>query len=352
MLGFSGIGVVIENVLARMLQAHQEISFHVLVAAGARERFPWLSARNVFVSEWPCSIYSLKQHSEKLPPCHFPISGTWCPHYDVSAKLRGPLLVTIHDVLHLDTSILRRSLVQRIYANLMMRYARARASRLTFVSHFSRREFDRLVGLRSRPNEVIWNGVAPDWLQKDWIPSDDPHVVFVGNAMLHKNLSRLIEAIVLLSQKHSKPIPLTVIGNIESLKSLDAGALALAKALPNLIRMTGKIGNAELKDTVASALALISPSLYEGFSLPPLEALAVGLPIAVSDIPVHRELYSEKAIFFDPDSPVSIAEGIEKVIRVRDGRQERKCFAAKFSWEDTSARYFDALMKISGNDVN
>lgn len=345
MLGFSGIGVVIENVLKRMILMHPELRFHVLVNSKTNVNHDWLSAKNVHVSSWEVSIYSVEQQIVSVPVCPFEVAVTWCPHYDVSRQLKGPLLVTIHDVLHLDRNIMKRSVVQKVYAQLMMRYTKKRADRIIFVSEFTRSQFDRFIGVQGVDSRVYWLGVDPKWFKINWTPKSDKdrYAIFVGNAMVHKNLKTLIRTIV----KYGG-IKLVIVGNAAGLKTLDQESVELAAKYSDLIEVTGRIDDQRLKDIMAGASLLVSPSLYEGFGLTPLEAMAAGVPVAISDIPVHRELYDGVAQFFDP---LSESQLIDAVLRSLDGSCEaaldRKAFARGFDWNDVAEKYLASLLELA-----
>ena len=345
MLGFSGIGVVIENVLKRIILKHPDLNFHLLANSKSNTNYDWLSNKNVFLSRWEASIYSLRQQITPIPQSPFEIDITWCPHYDVSRQLTGPLLVTIHDVLHLDNHIMKRSLIQRIYAQLMMRYAKYHASRIVFDSNFTKNQFARFVGVNNIDTQVIWLGVDPKWFDVNWKPKSglDRYVVFVGNAMVHKNLKTLIRAIV----EYGK-VKLIIVGNASGLKTLDHDSVELASNNSDLIEVTGRIDDQRLMDIIARAALLVSPSLYEGFSLTPLEALAAGVPVAISDIPVHREVYNNVASFFEPQSVTHCIETISSSLDKTPGDESlRKAFARQFDWDTVADKYFSAFLELT-----
>jgi glycosyltransferase involved in cell wall biosynthesis len=345
MLGHSGIGVVIENVVSRWIQNHPNCNFQVLINISKSQSPDWLIAKNVEVALWQAPIYSITEQYRTIPAASFPINITWCPHYNLSLALGPEVVTTIHDVFHLDRQAQKRNLLQTLYAQIMFRWVGKRSRGITFVSEFSRKEYFRLVGIPRCPTQVIWNGVDDDWFHPSKSPVTQhgkPYILFVGNAFVHKNLSRLINAIKIV--RDTIDIDLIIVGKIAGLKNLDGNALNIAKENADFVKVIGRVPPLELKNWMANASALAFPSIYEGFGLPPLEALACGIPVMVSDIPVHRELYLGIANFSDPFSVESIANGLRRSLSDTVSPECRRNFARYFDWANSSEEYFQFLV--------
>ena len=106
-----------------------------------------------------------------------------------------------------------------------------------------------------------------------------------------------------------------------------------------------KVTDEELVELYNKAIALISPSLKEGFGLPPLEALACGTPVILSDIPVYREIYNDIAIFFDLNNDESFLFALEKLKNLNKDEFEdkRKEFIKKFDWNKTAEEIYKII---------
>lgn len=349
MIENSGIGVVIRNITSRMIRNNPNYFFHVLIQNDSQQDHQWLKLHNVACSVWKPKIYSIKEHLFSIPGNHHP-DITWVPHYNVSAQIRGKVVATIHDLFHIENTIVQRSPLHRFYARSMFNWVKYRCDGIHFISKTTQQVFHSKIG-KPKSERIILNGVDPVWFTPS--PSETnrihprPYVVFVGNGFPHKNLVRLISAIRLLQS--SNPIDLLVVGNFEGLRITDQEAINAAKNNSEFIHMAGKVSFEKLLSIISGADALVSPSLYEGFGLPPLEALAMGVPVVVSRIPVHQEIFSGIAHFVDPYSVESISKGIQSAIQDNLLRSERQEFAKHFNWDTASANLFEYLTSFSKN---
>ncbi len=133
------------------------------------------------------------------------------------------------------------------------------------------------------------------------------------------------------------PHKLVIVGRREGLITADTRVQALAAELGDRVTFTGFVDDAALKSWVANADLLVQPSFYEGFGLPPLEAMAAGCPVAVSDIPVLREVCGDAAAYFDPLKPEDIASQVVNVLQDKEFRsrlrRQGKIRARSLRWE-------------------
>ena len=149
----------------------------------------------------------------------------------------------------------------------------------------------------------------------------NPYFVYVGNAYPHKNLKRAAEA---------SPITLA----IASSRNVFTKRL---EALGGNLNFLGFVPDKKLKEMYKNSVAFVYPSLYEGFGLPGLEAMAAGTLVLASDIPVFKEVYQENALYFDPNSVDSIKRTMEKVLQM-NSKERRKLisrgqkFVRRYSW--------------------
>lgn len=174
-----------------------------------------------------------------------------------------------------------------------------------------------------------------------------PFLLYVGNIKPHKNLRFLIRAFQHIADR--VPYDLILVGRKEGFLTGDDTIGSLVDGWEDRIRFTGWVEDATLQQYVAQAEAMVFPSLYEGFGLPPLEALAAGTTILVSDIPVMREVCGEDAVYFDPRDEKSLADEILCLSEMkRDCKREHKI---KYHWEDTTRQMISLLEKSAKGEL-
>jgi len=138
---------------------------------------------------------------------------------------------------------------------------------------------------------------------------DGSYFLYVGNRKRHKNLGRVIEA---LSRISDKSIKFVIAGQKDGAGPDEIETQAKELNLEHKVLFFVNPSDEVLASLYKGARFLIQPSLIEGFGLPPLEALSLGTPVLLSDIPIFREIYEDAAEYFDPFSVEDIAQKIIK----------------------------------------
>ncbi|MGO8906777.1 MAG: glycosyltransferase family 4 protein [Solirubrobacteraceae bacterium] len=267
----------------------------------------------------------------------------------------GPFrrVVTIHDLHYLAAPELL-SWPMRTGTSALVSLGARGADRIIAVSAAGREEI--VAGLEIQPEriDVVPNGVRPPpaapstaGMREHHQLGQRPIALVVATNLPHKNLPVLIDALALMSSEQ-RPI-LMMAGHDTDDGSLRARAVAAGVA--DDVRLLGRLSTETLESLYALADCLVLPTLHEGFGLPVLEAMARGVPVVCSDLPVLREVAGSAALYFDPRVPGKIAPTIAKLIgeaelagRLRELGRGR---AAGFSWqaaaEGTLASYRRAL---------
>jgi glycosyltransferase involved in cell wall biosynthesis len=239
------------------------------------------------------------------------------PHYVVPAG-RATLAVTIHDLIHLNQP--RRNLLERLYAEVMIARAVRRSAVIFTVSAAVREEIAaRYPGAEERII-VTPNGVGEEFRPLD-VPECGSYFLFVGNDKPHKNLSTLLAAFVLVRKK------------LPGVELVLAGG---ATATGDGIIARGFVPEAALPDLYRRAIALVQPSIEEGFGLPLLEAMACGTPVIASRAAALMEVAGGAALHVEASDAAAMAEAmlrIENDSSLRASLRDRGVVrAASFSW--------------------
>jgi glycosyltransferase involved in cell wall biosynthesis len=352
MMEASGIGTYLRNVLRRLVADGPKWRLALLGHPEALARRPWTTAPGVEVIAHRAPLYGFRQ--QILPAAARALSPDllWVPHYNIPLAWRGRLLVTVHDLAHLALPELFGRGARRAYACLTFAAVRRRAAGLLYVSRFSRDEFHRLVGSPRGAEWVVPNGVDRGWFDAPApTASERPYFVFVGNVKPHKNLGRLLEAFALVAPE--MPHDLLLAGRRRGFLTGDPEVARHAERLGERVRFTGFLEADELRRTVAGAAALVLPSLYEGFGLPAIEAMASGRPVLAARAGALPEVCGDAALYCDPRDPRDIAAGLLRLAsdaelssRLAAAGAER---ARRFDWHETAAAVGDAIGQILGS---
>ncbi|WP_270606142.1 glycosyltransferase family 4 protein [Bacillus mobilis] len=349
MIGASGIGVYIQNILPFIVRELPQYEFILL---GKKEELSdLLELENTRVVECSSGIYSLSEQWEirkKLPK---DIDLFWAPHYNVPLLYRGKLLVTIHDVFHLAMPEFVKGIEKKIYAKFVFNHIKKKASAIMTVSEFTKNEIVKYIGIEKNIINVIYNGVEESWFNNEETflnEESNKYLIYVGNVKPHKNLSRLLEAFNLL--KDTIPHDLIIVGKQEGFITGDNNITQQAKKLEGRIKFTGAISDQALKRYVKNAEALIFPSLYEGFGLPPLEAMASNTPVIASNIIPVREVCQDAAIYFDP---LNVEEMAEKILTVVTNESLARELIIKgnyraqyFNWKNSAQKVVEVIEEV------
>ena len=254
-----------------------------------------------------------------------------CPTFRAPLTTPVPLVVTVHDL-----AVLRHPETfnrwTRGYSRLLVPRVVRAAARVIAVSSFTKEEVVRLIGLPEAKVRVVPNAVGEPFTAEG-PAADGEFVLAVGTLEPRKNLARLVEA-----ARRSK-LELRVVG-ARGWQGVQVGG--------DGIRWLGEVDDAELARLYRGALCLAYPSVYEGFGIPVLEAMACGTPVVTSAGGGTREVADGAAVLVDPLDPGAIAAGIQEAIARRDelralGRER----AARFTWRAAADATVDVYREVA-----
>jgi glycosyltransferase involved in cell wall biosynthesis len=258
-------------------------------------------------------------------------------HYPLTVplpRLPVPHALTLHDVLHRDHP---RLVSRAVRAFRLVAYDRAarRSPRVIVPSEFVAARAVATLGLEPAQIRVVPHGVD----HATFHPGEEerePFLLYPARFWPHKNHRRLFEAFARVRRDYP------------SLELLLTGAAA-AGSLPDGVRALGHVPVSELAELYRRATALVFPSLYEGFGVPVLEAMASGCPVAASERGAVGEVAGDAAVLFDPLDPRAIADAIRMAIASAAALAERGIRrAAGYTWSRSAHGHDDVYRELLG----
>jgi glycosyltransferase involved in cell wall biosynthesis len=281
-------------------------------------------------------------------------------HYVIPPLARARAVVTIHDIIHVLYPQFLPNRAALVYARVMIRRALKRADRILTVSYNSKRDLVDYFGIAPARIEVVYNGVAdrfrPEAARADrdrvsgkyGLPR--PYLLFLGGEKPHKNVRNVLRAFAEARRQKDLPHSLVLAGPMPKNRSR-VEALISALDLDKRVVRPGVVPEEDLPGLFAGADAFIYPTLYEGFGLPVVEAMACGVPVLTSSTSALQEIAGGYAYLVDPMDVDAIARGIVDLatdparrLEFADLGQRR---ARDFSWdraaEETLRVYAEAL---------
>ena len=283
------------------------------------------------------------------------------PHYVLPALSARRSVVTIHDCIHLIFPQYLNGRLARLYARGAFWLAVRRANRILTVSESSKRDILRFFQVPEERVTVIYNAIedhfyedpAPETVSKvrERYQLNDRFIMYAGNIKPHKNVERLLDAFFLLRQNRSyRDLKLLVTGSEISKYSTLRRAVHRYN-LHQHVRFLGYQPVETLSVLYRLAEVFVFPSLYEGFGLPPLEAMACGTPVVVSNVSSLPEVVGDAGILVNPYAADSIAEGIQAALDNNSLRARLSSLgiarARSFSWASSVKRVRDIYEEVA-----
>jgi glycosyltransferase involved in cell wall biosynthesis len=251
--------------------------------------------------------------------------------------------ITLHDVAFLVNPGWFNKNFVRFYKFLIPRIAK-KAQIVFTVSDFSKSEIVKYIGIDPRKIKVIYNGVSDLAIPKYTGAGYGRYILTVGSIDKRKNILNLIEAFKLTTSKYLK---LIIVGDVNSI--FNNRGNEMLKTNGNII-FTGRVDDAHLAGLYMQAQMFVYPSLYEGFGLPPIEAMQYGCPTLVSDIPSLREVCGDASLYLDPLDTNDISKKIELLLNDEDLRnsliEKGKQNSNRFSWKVSAKQIVNTIENL------
>lgn len=297
----------------------------------------------------PVSVLNLAWHRLEWPPAEL-MAGS---RFDVVHSLhpllmpasRAAQVVTIHDLNFLLHPERTRAEIRRDYPALARSHAQ-RADQVIVVSEFTSREVQKLLGVTAEKISVCSPG-APAWTPRVEQPVDG-YVLFFGTLEPRKNVGALLDAYELLASR-GRPLPLLKLAG----KATEQSAAWLERIskppLNSLVSHVGYVAPESRRSLYDGARLLVQPSFEEGFGLPVLEAMKVGVPVVAAEAGALPEVAGDAALLVPPTDPPQIAAAIERLLD--DPATVQRCVdrgfarATSYSWRRTAETTLEAYQR-------
>jgi glycosyltransferase involved in cell wall biosynthesis len=302
--------------LLRALARRGTLDFRVLEPGAATTRLPRPAAFALLAARPPL---------RGVDVVHYPLTVPW-------PRAKARVVVTLHDVQHLDLPELF-SPAERRYRSVAYDRAARRADRTIVISDFVRARAIERLGLDPARVHVTPLGVDHAALTPGVAPRE-PFLLYPARPWRHKNHARLFEALARI--RTARP----------ELRLILTGGGEFG-SVPEGVEVLGHVARGRLVELLRTASALVFPSLYEGFGLPPLEAMACGCPVACSNAAALPEVVGDAALLFDPTDPEEIAAAVLDVLADPGPWRERGLErAARYSWDETARLTEDVYSEL------
>lgn len=300
MLGSGGIGTFLSELIPYFLEKAE-----CLFVGEKSKCGNFLTSKNASFCECAVRTFSLKELFsfpgnvlKEINCC----DAFFSPYCNIPSGIKVPVFSTIHDVVFLDVPGLTGT-AGKLIRKFFYRRAVKKSEEIFTVSEFSKERIQKNLPC-AKKIKVVYNSAPAYLTEKDSLDESaavkkfGDFILFVGNIKKHKGLKTLLDAFE-KARSNGLKSKLLIVGNKDNFRTGDEETVGKLEADggKNIV-FTGKVSNARLKEIYRCALVLVQPSLYEGFGMPPLEAMTLGTPAVISDIPVFKEIYGDFPVVF------------------------------------------------------
>lgn len=328
----------------------------------AEEYNKWqIKNKNFFPLRAPYRWYSLAE--QILMPIRIKqanVDFIHFPHFNVPLFYRGPFIVTIHDLILSRYPTERATTlgpwlykIKQLAYHQVIKHAALHSQNIITVSKYSKKDIVDYFKISGEKIFITYEGT--DLIKKDILDEEQekriinkygihrPFILYVGNAYPHKNLETLLQVVKKLKKQNKLDWKLVLIGKKDYFyKRLEQQAWAMD--IDKEVLFIGFVPDRELPFFYKKALAYVFPSRYEGFGLPPLEAMSYHTPVISSNQACLPEILGDAALYFDYQDNYGIINQLEKVIKnpeikselIKKGEKQIK----KYSWEKMAQQTF------------
>ena len=355
-----GIGTYLRNILMELSRLDRDTEYVVLCRPDDMGSGDVLGQNFRMVPETAPTYSVAEQFKIPLSLAREGVRLVHEPHYVLPPLIRCRSVVTIHDCIHLMFPQYLPNRLAYVYARGSMWSAARKANKILTVSDASKRDILRFFNVAPEKVVVIHNAIDERFMSpadpermdlvRQRYQLDHPFVLYVGNIKPHKNIERLIDAFGRARTQGPDNLKLIIIGD-EISKYPGLRQSVHKHKLDKHVRFLGFQPMETLAAFYRLARVFVFPSLYEGFGLPPLEAMACGAPVVTSNVSSLPEVAGGAALLVDPYDEEAIAAGIVRAVTdeslradlIARGRER----ARSFSWAQSVRRIHEIYMEVA-----
>jgi len=363
-----GIGTYIRNLVQALGAVDPHNRYTLVISPADLRELPPLAA-NFTVATYGKSDSDATDHFafpaflRELPAnlYHIPVNR-------VPLMMRKPYVVTIHDM----SSLLYDA--RRGWKNNLRQYrfrrGLIRADRVIAVSAATRRDVENLMGVPTERIRLVYSAPSPEFFECGQSPGSDsaerqrtldryqinyPFLLYAGAIRPQKNIPRLVEAFAiaraaLANHPEYHDLRLIIIGD-EISRYPQVRQAVIQSRVEDSVRFLGFVPFETMRIFYSAATAFCFPSLYEGFGLPPLEAMASGTAVITSSMSSLPEVVGDAAMLVNPENVFDIARGIKEVLLNAPLREQLvqagRIHAARYSWKTTAQQVLETYREIA-----
>jgi glycosyltransferase involved in cell wall biosynthesis len=321
-----GIGTYVRQLLAGLSHEKRDFEVHAIVR---RQDVDLVAQWCDRVTVVDTRIYTLREQLE------VPWAARGCdllhvPHYNAPLLHRGPLLLSIHDLIHVTHPTYRNGVKAWAYARPVLIVAARKATHIVAVSEYSKTQIVVRAGVPASKVTTIHNGVGENFSGVDKVAAfhavsrftgvRTPYILYVGSLKPYKNVSGLLRAYGLLRARREIREKLLIVGDDSTWKR-DLLEECRQLGMCDLVCLVSQVPAELLPQVYAAAELLVMPSTIEGFGFPVLEAMASGTPVISSKAASLPEVGGNAVLYFDSADDRELADAIEQLLLSKDLRE-------------------------------
>jgi glycosyltransferase involved in cell wall biosynthesis len=371
-IGDAGPGRYVKNILEHLEEIDKSNTYYVFLRKKGYELYT--PKNNNFIKI--LADYTWYSFEEQIPflfkILKYNPDLLYVPHFNIPVLYPKKIITAIPDLIMHTYSTERGTTlpkwyfrIKKVVYKLVVFWAVLRSKKIIVPSREIIKDFIKVFPYFNKDKYILaYEGVDPDLINDEYggaieeLGIKEPFLLYISSMYEHKNVPRLLDGFKILKEKFGYDGNLVLIGKKDKF-SENIHKLVKEKGLDEVVVMPGQkqyVTDEQLSKLRKRADLYVFPSLSEGFSLTPLEAQQKGLACVISDIPIHREIYGDSVIYFDPLDAEHIALKIDTLIKspkLKDELTHRGYeIIKKYNWEDTTNITFSVFKEVLGSEKN